>query len=67
MKGEMGQDDYYCKEKLRPVGSKEKCKMLDHCKNVFVFQSVSSIGSKGSAQIEVKLPWYMGITCKVLN
>ena len=28
-------------------------------------RSVSTGSSRGSAQLEVKLPWYMGITCKV--
>ena len=28
-------------------------------------QSLSDLSSRGSAQLEVKLPWYMGITCKV--
>ena len=26
---------------------------------------MSTGSSRGSAQLEVKLPWYMGITCKV--
>ena len=30
-------------------------------------KSMSSRSSKGSVQVEVKLPWYMGITFKVIH
>ena len=46
-------------------GEKHRQTRLFASRSSMSLSSRQSRTSRGTAQIEVKLPWYMGVTCKV--